>query len=148
MESVLRGLAIYAFLLLIFRVSGKRSLAQTTTFDLVLLLIISEVTQQAMVDDDKSMTNGVLLILTLVGADILMSHLKLRSPRLDRVVDNTPVVILRDGKPIRERMTKERITEDDILQAARLDQGLERLDQIKYAVLEVSGEISIIPAKA
>lgn len=146
MDSVIRGLVIYLFLLLVFRISGKRSLAQTTTFDLVLLLIISEVTQQAMVDNDHSMTNGAVLILTLVGADILISHLKLRSPALDRLIDNCPVVILKDGRPMTDRMTKERITEEDILAAARREQGLERLDQIKYAVLEVSGEISIIPA--
>jgi uncharacterized membrane protein YcaP (DUF421 family) len=141
-----RGCAVYLFLLLVFRLAGKRSLAQTTTFDLVLLLIISEVTQQAMVGEDKTMANAFVLIVTLVGLDIAFSHLKLRSPLFDRIVEDIPLVVLARGKPLKERMAKERITEEDILFAARRDHGLERLDQIKYAVLETSGEISIIPA--
>jgi uncharacterized membrane protein YcaP (DUF421 family) len=144
--SILRGSAVYLFLLLVFRLAGKRSLAQTTSFDLVLLLIISEVTQQAMVQEDKSLANAGVLIVTLVGLDILLSHLKLRSKAFDRVVEDSPLVIVKDGRPLRERMRKERVTEEDVLAAARQTQGLERLEQIKYAVLEVSGEISVIPA--
>ena len=75
MDSVLRGLLVYFFLLIVFRISGKRTLSQTTSFDLVLLLIISETTQQAMVDNDHSITNGFLLIMTLVGTSILLATL-------------------------------------------------------------------------
>jgi uncharacterized membrane protein YcaP (DUF421 family) len=146
MESVARGLAVYFFLLLMFRLAGKRTLSQTTPFDLVLLLIISEATQKAMVEGGRAMTQGLILIVTLISADILMSHLKLRSQTLDRLVDSVPLVILEDGRPLLSRMRRERVTEQDILAAARRTQGLERLDQIKYAVLETSGEISVIPS--
>ena len=147
MESVIRGAIIYLFVWLVFRISGKRTLAETTSFDLVLLLIISETTQQAMIDDDHSLMNGMLLIMTLVGIDIFTSILKQRSARVQRVMDGGPLVILENGKPIEERMTRSRVDEDDILSAARQIHGLERLDQIKYAVLERGGEISIVPAK-
>ena len=145
MDSVLRGLLVYVFLLAIFRLAGKRTLSEATTFDLVLLLIISETTQQAMIDDDHSMTNGLLLILTLVGSSIVLSLLKQRVPALEKLLDGVPLVIIEDGKMHKDRMDKERVDEEDILEAARSLQGLERIDQIKYAVVERSGDISIVP---
>ena len=135
MESVLRGLVVYGFLLLIFRIAGKRTLSENTNFDLVLLLIISETTQQAMVDHDHSITNGFLLIMTLVGASIGLSLLKQRFPALEQWLEGTPLVIVEDGKVLRDRMDKTRVEEADILEAARSLQGLERLEQIKYAVV-------------
>ena len=145
MDSVLRGIAVYVFLLVVFRFAGKRTLSEMTTFDFVLLLIVSEATQQALIDNDNSMTNSFLLILTLVGLNVGLSLLKQRSHQLEKWLEGTPVVVLEDGKPIKERMDKARVDEADILTAARELQGLERLDQIKYAVLERSGGISIIP---
>ncbi len=145
MESVLRAVVVYLFLLAVFRISGKRTLSEATSFDLVLLLIISETVQHSMVGDDHSMTNGVVLILSLVGVDIGLSLLKQWSPAVDAWVDGVPVIILKDGKPMAERMSRERIDENDVLEAAREQEGLERLDQIRYAVLERSGKISIVP---
>ena len=146
MESVLRGVLVYAFLLVVFRISGKRTLSQTTTFDLVLLLIISETTQQAMVDNDHSITNGALLIITLVGTSILLAALKQFFPKLDVILEGQPLIVVNKGQLVREVMQKSRVDEEDILSAARMLHGLERLDQIKYAILERDGEISIIPA--
>ena len=145
MEAVLRGIVVYVFLLLIFRIAGKRSLAETSSFDLVLLLIISETTQQAMVDNDHSMTNAALLIVTLVGADILLSLIKERAPPVERWLDGVPLIVVKDGKMLDDRALRERIDENDVLEAARLEHGLEAMDQIKYAVLERGGKISIIP---
>jgi len=145
MHAVIRGLVVYLVLLLIFRLSGKRSLAQVTTFDLVLTLIISECVQQALIADDQSMTQGLLLVLTLVGVDILLSVLKQRSPALQRVLEGLPLVIVENGKLRQSHMERERIDEADILQAARLHQGLRALDQIDHAVVEASGGISVIP---
>lgn len=147
MDSIARGLAVYLFLLFVFRVSGKRTLAQTTPFDLVLLLIISETTQQAMVDDDHSMTNAALLILTLVGADLLLSVAKLRSKTLSRWLEGLPLVLVSDGEELPERMKRSRVDKQDVLSAARLQHGLQSLDEVRYAVLETSGEISIIPKR-
>jgi uncharacterized membrane protein YcaP (DUF421 family) len=145
MESVIRGLIVYLFLLLVFRLAGKRTLSEATAFDLVLLLIISETTQQAMVNDDHSMTNGALLILTLVGTDIFLSFLKRWVPALEPVLDGTAVILIRDGQVLEDRLKHERVDRSDILEAARLQLGLEKLDQIKLAVLERSGKISVVP---
>ena len=148
MDSVLRAVAIYAFLLVIFRISGKRSLAQITTFDFILLLVVGEATQQALLGNDFSIVNAVTVILTLLGLDIGLSLLKQRSKTLERWIDDAPLVIVEDGRLLKERMDKARIDEADILAAARELQGLERMDQIKYAVLERSGGISVIPSQA
>jgi uncharacterized membrane protein YcaP (DUF421 family) len=145
MDTVLRALAIYFGLLLILRASGKRSLAQITVFDFVLLLILGEATQQALIGNDFSITTGLLLIVTLVGTDMTFSYLKEKFPPVDRWVDGLPLVIVEDGKPLLDRMHKSRVDEGDVLAAARERQGLERMEQIKYAVLERSGGISIIP---
>jgi uncharacterized membrane protein YcaP (DUF421 family) len=145
MNPIIRGTVVYFFLSLILRIGGRRSLAQITTFDLVLLLIIGETTQQALLGDDFSLTNAFLLIITLVGIDVSMSLWKQRSPRVEKMVDGVPLIVVEDGCPLKERLKKARVGEDDILTAARELQGLERMEQIKYAVLERSGGISIIP---
>jgi uncharacterized membrane protein YcaP (DUF421 family) len=145
MDAVLRGLSVYMFLLIIFRISGKRSLGQVTSFDFVLLLIIAETTQQALLGDDYSVTNAFLLIGTLVGIDIGLSLLKQRSAKLDRLLEGAPLVIVENEKLLKDRMDKARVDEEDILHAARELQGLERMEQIKYAVLERNGDITIVP---
>jgi uncharacterized membrane protein YcaP (DUF421 family) len=145
MDSILRAAAVYLFLLIVVRVAGKRTLAEMTSFDFILLLIISEAIQQALIDDDNSMVNGFLIVIALVGLDIALSLIKQRSVRIDKLLDGVPVIVLENGRPLRERMAKARVDEADILQAARELQGPERLDQIKYAVLERSGGITIIP---
>lgn len=145
MESVLRGAAVYLFLMVVLRASGKRALSQVTTFDFVLLLIISETTQQALLGEDFSLTNAFIVILTLAVIDQGFSLLGRRSPFFQRLTEGLPLVILADGRPIEDRMREENVSREDILEAARENQGLERLDQIKYAVLERHGGISIIP---
>jgi uncharacterized membrane protein YcaP (DUF421 family) len=145
MEVILRAAAIYFFLLLIFKIAGKRSFAELTSFDFVLLLIIAEATQQGLIGNDFSVTTAFLIIATLAGIDISLSLLKQRSPRLEKWIDGVPVILVDNGVPLQERMDKSRIDERDIMTAAREKQGLERMEQIKYAILERSGGISIIP---
>ena len=145
MNTVLRAVCVYAILLIIFRIAGKRTLAQITTFDLILTLIISEAIQQALIDSDNSMTNAFVLVITLVALDIGLSTLTNRFKGLDRVVEGLPVVILERGRGLEDRMQREGITEGEILSAAREAHGLERMDQIKYAVVEQNGRITIVP---
>lgn len=145
MEPILRAVLTYVFLLFMVRVAGKRSLADTTPFDLVLLLIISEAAQQGMVGNDYSLTNSFIIVATLVLLDVSISFVKQRWAFVDRWVDGVAVVLVRDGKPLKDRMDKERIDEQDIMEAARELQGIERMEQIKYAVLERNGHISIVP---
>ena len=147
MDSVLRAAAIYIALMIIMRIAGKRSLAQITTFDFILLLIIGEATQQALLGQDYSVTNALIVIVTLVLLDIGLSLLKRRSKAIDKLLEDTPLVIVEDGAALKDRMRKARVDEEDVLSAARRLQGLERLDQIRYAVLERSGGISIVPKR-
>jgi uncharacterized membrane protein YcaP (DUF421 family) len=95
MESVLRALAIYAMLLVVFRLVGKRALAQITTFDFVLVLVIAEATQQGLLGNDYSLTNAFLVIVTLVAADVWLSVLKQRVPAVEPWLDGVPVVLSR-----------------------------------------------------
>jgi uncharacterized membrane protein YcaP (DUF421 family) len=145
MESVIRALVVYFFLMVVFRVAGRRALAEMTTFDFILVLIVSETTQEALIDDDKSLTNAALLILTLIGTNIVLSVLKYYSSTLDKWIDGRAFIIVEDGKCLKDRMAKARVDKGDIMEAARRNHGLKTLDQIKYAVLERDGQISIIP---
>lgn len=145
MDAVLRAGSIYLILLLIFRVSGKRTLAQITTFDFILLLIVGEATQQGLLGNDFSVTNAILVVSTLIGLDVVLSEVKERFPRFSRATESLPVIVVQDGRLIEDRMRLARIDESDILSAGRERLGLERIDQIKYAVLEQSGNISVIP---
>jgi uncharacterized membrane protein YcaP (DUF421 family) len=144
-DSIVRAVVVYGVLLMVFRIAGKRSLSQITTFDFVLLLIISEAVQPGLADGDNSMTNSLLLVLTLFALDIGLSFLKQKSPLVEKLVDDVPLIIVENGRPLKERMDRARIDESDVLTAARELQGLERMDQIKYAVLERNGGVSIIP---
>ena len=145
MESVLRATVIYVFLLVVFRIAGKRSLAQITTFDFILLLIIGEATQQALLGDDYSVVNACIVIATLILLEIVLSHVAARFPMFDRAVEGLPLVVVDNGKLLKDRLKRERLDESEILAAARELHGLERMDDIKYAVLERSGGITIIP---
>jgi uncharacterized membrane protein YcaP (DUF421 family) len=145
MESVLRAVAIYLFLIILLRIAGKRALSEVSNFEFVLMLVVGEATGQAVIGKDFSITNAYLVIMTLVVLQILMSFLKERSLTIQRWFDGLPVILVENGKPLKERLDKVRVGEDAILAAARELQGLERMDQIKYAVMESNGIISIIP---
>jgi uncharacterized membrane protein YcaP (DUF421 family) len=147
-ESVLRGAAVYLGLLLVFRVTGKRTMAEITTFDFVILLIIGEAVSSALQGNEHSLTNAFLIVVTLFSLDIGMSLWKQQSKRVAKLIDGVPLVIVENGKLLQDRMAKSRVDESDILGAARELQGLERIDQIKYAVLERSGGITIIPMES
>ncbi|OQP62249.1 DUF421 domain-containing protein [Niastella populi] len=148
MNPVIRGIIIYLFLMLVFRLSGKRTLAQTTPFEFILLLIISEVTQQALVGEDYSITTSLILITTLIGTDLLFSMIKQHWRGFEKVTEGSPLIIVANGRMLQHRANKTRVSEEDVLEAARNLHGLERLEQIKYAVLELDGSISIIPQEA
>lgn len=145
MNPVVRGLAVYLFVYVIFRILGKRSLSEITTFDFVLLLIISETTTDALIGEDYSLTACFIMVCTLVGTDLLISLIKGKWKSFELISDGAPLIIVEEGKPLKKRMKKTKVDEEDILEAARQLHGLERMDQIRYAVLEKNGSISIIP---
>jgi uncharacterized membrane protein YcaP (DUF421 family) len=145
MDSIVRAALMYAFLLLVFRLAGTRTMAQATPFDLVLLLVIAEATQQALVQQDFSITNAALVIVTLVGMDIALSRWRQHSQHVEKLLGDVPLILVDRGRPLRDRMGRVRVDIHDILEAARQGQGLKRMDEIKYAVLETNGDLSVIP---
>jgi len=145
MEAIIRGVVVYVFLLVVFRIAGKRTLAQTSPFEFVLLLIISETTQQAMVDNDHSVTNAMLLIVTLVGMSVLLSVIKHRSRTASAWLDGLPVRVVREGEWDQEAADKLRVDRDEVLAAARATQGLRRMDEVDHAAVENDGKISVVP---
>lgn len=145
MNAVFAAVAVYLVLLVLFRMTGKRTLSQVTTFDFIVLLIVGEATAQALLGEDFSIVQATLVIGTLLGIDRLSDYLGWRFPRFRRATESVPLVLVEDGKILKDVLAKEHLDEADILSAARESHGLERMDQIKWAVLETSGGISVVP---
>jgi len=143
-ETVLRAIGIYLVLLIVFRIAGRRALLQMTSFDLILLLIISEATQQALLGDDFSVTGAALTIITLVVLDIVLGYIKKKTTWVDNLLDGSPVILVEYGYPQEEKMKKTGITLDDIMVSARTNQGIHELEKIKFAILEKNGHISVM----
>lgn len=142
MDAVLRGLAIYLVLLLLFRLAGKRSLRQATNSDLLLLLFVGEVTQQALVSREFSLRIVVAIIIVLFALSRVLDFMSTRSKR-DQ--GDRPLVLVDNGEALHDRMGQARLTPEDIMFEARESHGLQRMEQIEYAVLGKSGSIAIIP---
>jgi uncharacterized membrane protein YcaP (DUF421 family) len=133
----------YCFLVFMVRIVGRRPGKQMTPFEFVLVFFLGGLTLTGMVADDRSFTNALCQIMTVALMHYAIAWLRQRSPAFGRVADGTPLVLLEKGQWHTETMSKMRIQDDDVMAAAR-DKGLERLDQIEYAVLERNGEISIV----
>ncbi|MFC7403466.1 DUF421 domain-containing protein [Citricoccus sp. GCM10030269] len=145
MDAILYTAGVYIVLILLVRLTGKRTLAQVTTMDFIVLLIIGEATQQVLLGQDYSLTQVALVVGTLLGLERLSDYLGWRFPRFGALTDSIPLVLVQDGELLHKAMAKEQISKEDILSAARSSQGLERMDQIKWAVLETTGSISVVP---
>lgn len=145
MDLAFRAAAVFFALFIIMRIAGSRQFAEMTTFDAALIIVIAEVTGNALSGEDYSITASVIVIATLVFLDILVSLLKHRFKGFGKVSEGVPMLLVENGRTIDKTLHKERIDKADILATARKDHGLERLDQIKYAVLERDGTISIVP---
>jgi len=145
MNPVYRSAVIFAVLWVVFRIGGRRTLAEITTFDFILLLIIGEATQQALLGDDFSVTTSALVIVTLLLLDLLMGRLSISSEGLRRIIESTPVIVIDNGKPLDDVLRREGVDLDEVLMAAREKHGLRVLEDIKYAIVERHGGISIVP---
>ena len=137
--------SIYLLLLVIFRISGRRTLAETSSFDLVLLLIIGETTQQAMVGQDDSVGTAAIAILSLVSLDMAISYLKKAFPAFDRLLEGSAVLLIREGKIQPLALQANGLDEEDLKEAARLSHGLAEMKEVRQATLERDGKISIVP---
>jgi uncharacterized membrane protein YcaP (DUF421 family) len=143
-EAVLRGLAIYVVLILLFRLAGKRTRRQATTSDLLLLIILGETVQVVLQGKDVfTFRVAIALILLLVGADKVFDYLSAKAAR-ERRLKSGPMLLVENGELLADRIVESGVTEEEILTHARRSHGLEGMHQIQYAVLEKTGGIGIV----
>jgi len=143
MDLVIRATVIFFFILLVTRVAGRRELAELQPFDLILLIVLGDSIQQSLTQDDYSVTGAFIVISTIAVLQVSVSYLNFRVPRLRPLLDGEPIVIVQDGKIMERNARRERLTTDDIAEAARMHE-IASLDDVKWAVLETSGELSFI----
>ncbi len=146
-EFIARGALVYVFLFALLRVTGKRQVAHLAPFDLVLLLILSNAVQNSMNAGDNSVTAGILLACTLVGLNWLIGLLTARSGTIERLIEGEPQVLILDGRVFREVMRREEVSDRE-LQSALRGAGIETPDDVRIAVLENNGAISVIRREA
>ncbi len=141
---VIRTSAVYLVVLVGLRLSGKREIGQMTVFDLVVLLLLANAVQNAMVGQDTSLIGGILAAVVLLLVNALIARLSLRWPRLRRWVEGTPTLMVLHGKVIPEHMRREGIDEESLLAALR-EHGVAEIGEVEMAVLEIDGSISVVP---
>ena len=143
MDLAIRSAAIFFFVFLLMRIVGRRELSSLEPFDLILLVVLGDSVQQAVTQDDYSVTGAFIVVSTIALLQVFMSYLNFRVPRLRPIIDGEPIVIVQDGKVIEGNARRERLTLDDIAEAARIQQ-IASLDDVQWAVLETSGELSFV----
>jgi uncharacterized membrane protein YcaP (DUF421 family) len=145
-EKILRPVIIYFFLIIGLRLAGKRELAQLNTFDLIVLLTLSNTVQNAIIGSDNSVLGGIVGAITLLAVNMLVVRFLYSHEKLDRLIEGEPDVLVEEGKIQFDRLKKELITLPE-LQAAAHKQGFADLADVERAVLEPGGAISFIARK-
>ena len=139
-EKILRSLLVFVFLAIALRLGGKRELAQINVLDLAVLLLASNALQNALIGNDSTVTGGVIGAGTLFLANYVFVRVTYRNARIRRVLEGRPRVLLRDGKLDRRAMTKEAITEEELVDQM-LDKGMTDFSQVGLIVLETNGKL-------
>ena len=143
MDIVLRAIVVFAFLLVLTRIIGRRELSSLQPFDLILIIILGDAVQQGLTQDDYSLTGAFLAIGTIAVLQVLVSWIGFRFPRARPVLEGTPIVVVQDGDILERNAKRERLSVDEISEAAR-QQGIAHLSDVKWAVLETNGQITFI----
>jgi uncharacterized membrane protein YcaP (DUF421 family) len=143
MDIALRSIFLFFFVYLLMRVLGRRELSSLEPFDLILLVVLGDAIQQGLTQDDYSVTGAMIVISTIGILAVLTSYANFRLPWVRRILDGRPIVLVQDGKVIERNMRRERITADEIAEAAR-GQQIASIEDVKWAVFEPSGKISFI----
>ena len=146
-EKALRAVLVYAFLLVALRLFGRRELSQLTAFDLIVLLTLSNILQNAMIGNDDSIAGGVIGAAVLLSVNAVVAYLAFRRRKFERLVEGAPQILIHAGKVNRKAMRSTLLTDQDLF-AAIHSQGLERLEDVRLAIAEPNGNISVIPESA
>lgn len=142
-EFVVRAAVIYTFLLIILRLTGKRQIGQLSPFDLVLLLILSNAVQNSMNGGDNSITGGVILATTLVSMDYIIGWLISRNRRIEHLVEGRPIILIHNGHVDHRALRCAQMTPHE-LDAAMRQEGCTSPEQVRFAVLENNGRVTVI----
>ena len=140
---VLRAVVIYVMVMLLVRMSGKHTIGQFTTFDLVLVILIGNAVQNGINGGDNSLTGAAIMATTLVVLNYLVAVATARNRPLEKLVEGVPVVLARNGKLFKSVLLRELVSTSDFDEALRLN-GVESLDEVQLALLETNGSISVI----
>jgi uncharacterized membrane protein YcaP (DUF421 family) len=143
MDIALRATVIFAFVFLVTRAIGRRELASLEPFDLILLIILGDALQQGLTQDDYSVTGALLVVGTFALLQVMTSWVGFRFPKVRTVLEGEPLIVLQDGKPIARNLRRERLTLEELAEAARLQQ-IAHLDEVQWAVLERNGQLTFI----
>ncbi|MFB3737995.1 MAG: DUF421 domain-containing protein [Candidatus Velamenicoccus archaeovorus] len=143
-QIVVRSVVVYAAVFAGLRMMGKRQLGQMTVFDLVVILLIANAVQNAMVGPDTSLQGGILAAAVLLVLNFAVSRVRLLTPRFERLLEGTPTMLIRDGRYLTANLRKEGIDLEEVRSALR-EHGLSTAEEVRVAYLETDGSISIIP---
>ena len=145
MDIVLRAGVAYVFIIFLLRIIGRRELSTLAPSDLVLLVVMGDLVQNGVTQSDQSVTGVFLALSTFALLTVAVSVMSYKSRRVQMLVEGAPLILVQDGKPVAENLRSERLNIDDVAEEARA-QGIERLEQVKWCVLETSGSMSFIKA--
>jgi uncharacterized membrane protein YcaP (DUF421 family) len=143
MDIVLRTVAVFAFLLVLTRVIGRRELSSLEPFDLILLIVLGDAVQQGLTQDDYSLTGAFLVIGTFAILQVFVSWIGYRFPSTRPVLEGEPLIIIQDGELIERNLKRERLTRQEIAEEAR-NQQIAHISEVRWGVLETNGKISFI----
>src|SRR5438552_2626811 len=147
MDIVVRALVAYVFILFLMRVVGRRELSSMEPSDVILLVVIGDLVQNGVTQSDYSVTGIVLAAGTIGTLATLTAVVTFKWSRIRNVIEGEPVILVEDGKLIERNMKHERLTLDEVMEQARLQQGVESLDDVRWAVLETRGSSSSISTR-
>jgi len=142
-EMVIRAIIVYAALILLIRLTGKRQIGQLSPFDLILLLILSDAVQNSMNGGDESLIGGLITAITLITLNYLMGLAALKNPRLEHMIEGRPQVLVREGKLFKEVMAEARLSDLELETALRQHECAS-IEEVQWAILENNGTISVL----
>jgi uncharacterized membrane protein YcaP (DUF421 family) len=147
MDLAVRAIVTFGFVFLLTRIVGRRELGSLEPFDLILLIVLGDAVQQGLTQDDYSITGAFTVISSIALLQVFVSYIHFRSRRVRPVLEGEPVVIVQDGSVIERNLRRERLTPEEVAEEARKQQ-IASLDDVAWAVLETSGDISFIPKQS
>ena len=143
MQIIVRSLALFLFVWIVSRGMGRKELSELSSFELILLIVMGDLIQQGVTGDDRFVTGAMLAVATFAILTVTFSYLSFRSRRVARITEGRPVIILRDGRLFEDVISVERLTVDEVKDAAR-EQGIADLEGVRLGVLESDGKFSFI----